>query len=281
MKRILVTGNNGYIGNSFEKWVSHDNNYSVTKISVRNDDWTTISFAKFDVVLHLAGVAHVSTDPNMAETYYRINRDLTLEIAKKAKLEGVRHFIFMSSIIVYGNKNKKILRETTPDPENFYGRSKLEAEVGLNELKSSSFKIAIIRPPMIYGKGSKGNYPRLSRLSRRTPIFPDYQNHRSVLHIDNLTEFIKKIIEHSSEGIYFPQNKELVSTTQIVQEISKVHNKKVKFVQLFNFIIRPLIKKSTNFNKVFGNLIIDPEISEYSFNYQVHEFEKSIELTEE
>src|SRR5699024_3871046 len=104
MKRILITGVNSYVGNSFEEWVSDlRKSYSVTKISLRDGTWKELDLWEFDVVLHVAGIAHVSRDTKMEEAYYRVNRDLTVEVAEKAKIDGVKQFIFMSSIIVYGD----------------------------------------------------------------------------------------------------------------------------------------------------------------------------------
>src|SRR5699024_6867974 len=131
-----------------------------------------------------------STDPNMEELYYQVNRDLTIEVAQKAKHEKVKQFIFMSSIIVYGDsKAEKVVidRHTKPNPSNFYGQSKLEAEQRILPLDSKDFKIVIVRPPMIYGKHSKGNYPKLAKAAQKLPLFPNIDNERSMLHIDNLS----------------------------------------------------------------------------------------------
>ncbi|MCM3150849.1 NAD-dependent epimerase/dehydratase family protein [Priestia megaterium] len=280
MKKILVTGSNGFIGNNFEEWIKDYNDYQLTKLSVRDNSWTSVDFSHYDVVLHLAGIAHVSTDPQMETKYYEINRDLTIQIASKSKNEGVKQFIFMSSIIVYGNKNSKILWDTIPNPENFYGRSKLEAEEGINKLSSEEFSVVVIRPPMIYGKSSKGNYPRLSKLAKVMPFFPYYPNKRSVLHIDNLCEFIRLIIDNQEAGVFFPQNKELVGTIDIVKKIREVHNKKTFLVKGVGFIITKMINHNETLKKVFGDLIIDENVSKYKYNYHVHNFENSIRETE-
>ncbi len=118
----------------------------------------------------------------------------------------------MSSIIVYGDSSssKRIIdKNTVPTPSNFYGKSKLQAEEGIKHLESDKFKIVVLRPPMIYGKGSKGNYPRLANMTKKTPVFPNIDNERSMLHIDNLCEFIKVMIDHEDSGLYFPQTKNM------------------------------------------------------------------------
>src|SRR5690625_1907053 len=189
----------------------------------------------------------------------------------------------MSSIIVYGKKsteNGVINERTVPIPDNFYGKSKLEAEEKLNEIKSEDFKIAIIRPPMIYGENSKGNYPKLAKLARMTPIFPNYPNKRSMLYIDNLSEFLRLIIDHEDHGLFFPQNKEYVQTSEMVRLISEVHGKKIYLTKLFNIILNPLISRVEILNKVFGDLIYEQRMSQYVDSYYINNLKESIKLTE-
>lgn len=283
MKNILITGVNSYIGNSVADWLNKEpEKYNVEKISLRTDEWKEKNFSKYDVVFHVAGIAHVSKDPKMKEKYYKINRDLTIEIAKKSKKVGVKQFIFMSSIIVYGDShnNGLITKDTIPKPRDFYGDSKLQAEKGVRPLNSESFRVAIIRPPMIYGKGSKGNYPRLSKIAQLTPVFPDYDNRRSMLHIDNLNELIKLIIDYNEDGIFSPQNEKYVRTSDLVKTISEAYNKKIWLVKIFNPIIN-IMMNNRLVNKVFGNLIYDQNMSNYDKGqYQIIEFSKSVELTE-
>lgn len=284
MKRILITGKNSYVGNSFEKWLeNYSGEYEIEKVSLRDDSWKNHDFSTYSVVLHVAGIAHVSTDPKMEELYYKINRDLTIEVAKKAKNSGVKQFVFMSSIIVYGEgiKKSKIIDKTTvPKPSNFYGKSKLEAEEGIKLLESNDFKIAIIRPPMIYGKDSKGNYPKLAKAAQKLPIFPDIDNQRSMLHIDNLSEFLRLIVENQENGLFFPQNREFVKTSEMVKCISEVHGNNIKLVKLFNPILNLLSDRVGIFNKVFGNLVYDHYLSEYKSDYHVRSLEESIMHTE-
>lgn len=161
-KRILITGKGSYVGTSFINWVKQwPEQYEVEELSVRGEAWRKHDFSAYDVVLHVAGIAHVSTDPSMEQEYYRVNRDLTIEVASKAKQDGVRQFIFMSSIIVYGSDGKigeeKIIYEyTVPNPNDFYGRSKLEADVAIQKLNSLHFKVVSVRIPMVYGPNCKG-----------------------------------------------------------------------------------------------------------------------------
>lgn len=285
MKKILITGVNSYVGNSLERWLSsYPEKYTIETISLRDDSWRDKSFSDFDVVFHVAGIAHVSSDPKMEELYYSVNRDLTIEVAKRAKDENVKQFIFMSSIIVYGDSSSDeriIDRNTHPKPSNFYGNSKLQAEQGIQQLESSTFKIVIIRPPMIYGKGSKGNYRRLANIARKSPFFPQIDNKRSMLHIDNLCEFVRLMIDNEESGLFFPQNKKYVQTSEIVRLIAKAHGKEIILTKAFNpvlYLLRGL--KLGLINKVFGNLVYDYSLSEYKENYRIRDLEESIIVTE-
>ena len=287
MKKILITGANSYIGTSFEKWLNNwPNEYSVDTIDTKDQYWKEKSFSIYDVVFHVAGIAHVSTDPNMEELYYKVNRDLTIETAKKAKLDGVKQFIFMSSIIVYGdsshiNKKRIIDKNTIPTPSNFYGKSKLQAEEGILPLQDDNFNVVVIRPPMIYGKGSKGNYQLLSKIAKKTPIFPKVDNERSMLHIDNLCEFIRLMVKNEEKGILFPQNREYVNTSELVSLIAQCNGKKIIETRIFN----PILKLMGSFvgvvNKAFGSLVYEKSMSNYKDNYRVVDFRKSVKFTEE
>ncbi|WP_249869221.1 NAD-dependent epimerase/dehydratase family protein [Oceanobacillus saliphilus] len=285
MKKILITGRTSYVGTSLINWIDKfPDKYSIDSISLRNDSWKEKDFSEYDVVLHLAGIAHVSSDPKMEEMYYKVNRDLTIATAEKAKADGVKQFIFMSSIIVYGdssNSKRVITKNTVPTPSNFYGNSKLQAEEGIKHLLSDNYKVAIIRPPMIYGKGSKGNYPKLAKAAQKLPIFPAINNQRSMLHIDNLCEFLRLIIEHEESGLFFPQNREYVTTSEMVRLIAEANGKKIKLVKVFNLILMIIGRKLGIINKVFGNLVYEQSMSQYNKgNYQIRDLRKSIMLTE-
>src|SRR6056297_1851808 len=284
MKRVLITGKNSYIGTSLENWVMREpDNYKVDTVDMKDGSWKEKDFSQYDVVFHVAGIAHVSSDPKMEDLYYKVNRDLTIETAEKAKAEGVKQFIFMSSIIVYGDSSssKRVIdRNTVPTPSNFYGNSRLQAEEGIKDLESDDYKIVVLRPPMIYGKGSKGNYPRLANIAKKIPMFPDIDNERSMLHIDNLCEFIKVMIDHEETGLFFPQNKEYVRTSEMVRLIAEVHGKKIWMIRWMNWLFSLMFGIGI-VNKVFGNLVYEKSMSDYDkANYRIRDFRESIELTE-
>ena len=210
MKKILITGANSYIGTSFEKYMQQwPEKYQIDTLDMLDGTWREKSFSDYDVIFHVAGIAHSDSGKISAERskmYYRVNCDLTIEVAGKAKKDGVQQFIFLSSMAVYGlatpiGKSKVISSETPLSPDNSYGDSKAQAEAGILPMENDSFRVVIIRPPMIYGHGSKGNYPTLSKLARKLPIFPAVKNHRSMLYIDHLSEFVRLMIEEALEKL--------------------------------------------------------------------------------
>lgn len=283
MKNILITGKNSYVGMNLEKWLSHfPDRYSIDSISLRDNSWKKISFSKYDVVLNVAGIAHVKETKINTDLYYKVNRDLAYKVAQKAKAEGVKQFIFLSSMSVYGIENGVIDKNSPLNPRSIYGKSKLEAEELITTLEDNVFKVAILRPPMIYGKGCKGNYNKLSKIAIKTPIFPDINNRRSMIFIDNLSDFIKWVIDNFEKGVFLPQNIEYVKTSNMVKLIAKQHGKRIWMTRLFNPILK-IMKNNGTVNKVFGNLVYEQQTtSGYNFQYKTFvDFEDSIRLTEE
>ena len=281
MKNVLITGANSFVGTNIEKWLlKNPSDFTVDTVDTMNDVWKTADFPKYDVVFHVAGIAHVDPKPEMSPLYYKVNRDLTIEIAKHAKEKGVKQFIFMSSGIVYhASKSLKgdiKTKDTMPNPNDFYGDSKLQAENGLKELECDTFKVCILRPPMIYGPGNKGNLPRLGWLAIKTPIFPAWHNKRSMLYVENLAEFVKQAILHEQNGIYFPQNAEYSDTVEIVRQFAKEHGHKIWISKIFN----PLVWIGSFFipaiPKMFSDSYYVQEMSKYDFEYQLVSFEDSI-----
>ena len=288
MKKVLITGANSYIGTSFENYVMQCRDYQIDTVDMIDSTWRDKSFSEYNSVFHVAGIAHSDTgrvSEERKQFYYQINTDLTIETAKKAKADGVGQFIFMSSAIVYGDsapigKPKRITRDTPVAPANFYGDSKVQAENGLLKLADESFHVVILRPPMIYGKGSKGNYPQLSKFAQKLPFFPNIENERSMLYIGNLTEFVKLMIDNNESGIFYPQNAEYVATSEMVQVIAQAHGKKTRLVKGTTVPLKAMSHVTGLVNKAFGNLSYDMSMSEYKENYRKFSFEESIRQTE-
>ncbi|MCK1210493.1 NAD-dependent epimerase/dehydratase family protein [Streptococcus uberis] len=281
MKQILITGANSYIGTSFEKWLeASEGDYQVDTLDMIDPKWRQFDFSPYDAIFHVAAIVH-KNEKNMDPTLYdKVNRDLPIELAGLAKAAGVKQFVFLSSMSVYGNKEEVITKETKENPSTYYGKSKLAAEKGLMQLESADFKVLMMRPPMVYGPKATGNYTRLSKLSRITPIFPNIANQRSMIYIDNLLEFVRKAIDTNLSGLHFPQNKEYVTTSQLVKTIRDVNGKNTLLTAIFNPIIKPLSNVS-QFNKLFGNLVYAKELSTEVFDYQVADFHESVRKSEE
>lgn len=298
-KKVLITGANSYIGESFQVFAeeNYEKNFEIDTLDMLDPEWRKKDFSAYDIVYHVAGIAHAdvgNVSEEVKQKYYAVNTDLSIEVARKAKEEGVKEFIFMSSMIVYGDsapygKRKIIDKNTVPHPANFYGDSKLQADVGVRELADANFKVIVLRPPMIYGKGSKGNYPILAKLARKLPIFPEVTNERSMLHIDNLCEFLCQIMlikEITNESVVLiPQNVEWTKTSDMVHEIAKVSGKKIISLKM----LAPAVwiggkipgKIGELVNKAFGNNAYSQDMSEYEgIDYRMVDLKESVEKTE-
>lgn len=257
MKRILITGANSYIGTSFENYIreNYPDQYSVDTVDMIDGKWRERDFSGYDTVFHVAGIAHVKETKDNRELYYKVNCDLAFETAQKAKEAGVKLFVFLSSLSVYGMDTGVITNEKQPNPKSNYGRSKLEAEHLLEKLNDDDFKVAVIRPPMVYGKGCKGNFPRVVSLVKKLPVFPRVKNQRSMIYIDNLSAFIEMIIRNSDSGIKVPQNREPMCTSMMAKWIAEEAGKKLYFSYLFGFFVVVCRPFSSVLRKSFGSLV--------------------------
>lgn len=288
MRKVLITGAGSYVGESVRKYMltkgtsaeSAELGYQIDMVDTIGDNWKKVDFSLYDVVFHVAGIAHVNAAPKMEALYYKVNRDLTIEIAKHAKTCGVKQFIFMSSQIVFHEsqslKSEMLTKETLPNPNGFYGDSKLQAENGIKPLDDERFRVCILRPCMIYGPNAKGNFPRLAKLAWKTPIFPKWHNKRSMLYIDNLAEFVLQAIERELSGTFYPQNREQADTVEIIRYFARAAGHKLWVSRLFNpfvwlgsFVFQPI-------NKMFATYYYDPEMSKMEFDYQLVSFEESL-----
>lgn len=287
MKHILITGANSYIGTSFEKYIKDNfpNDFQVDTVDMIDGSWREKSFKGYDTIYHVAGIAHSDSGKISKEKeklYRSVNTDLTIEAAKKAKADGIKQFIFMSSMIVYGEsapigKKKVITKDTEPKPANCYGDSKLQAELGIQPLQDESFKVVIVRPPMIYGKNGKGNFPQLEKYAQKMKIFPYVKNERSMLYIGNLVEFIRLLIVNDDSGVFFPQNAEYSNTSELVKMIAMAKGRKLSLWKGFGWLLKLAGLFIRKINKAFGNLSYEQSMSDYSFDYHRYTLQKSIE----
>ncbi len=257
MKRVLITGANSYIGTSFEKFVEENfsEKYIVDTIDMIDGSWIKKDFSKYDVVFHVAGIAHQKETKDNSQLYYKINRDLAIDVAKKSKADGVKQFVFLSSMSVYGMDTGVITKETNPNPKTNYGKSKLQAENEINTLRDGSFKVCILRPPMVYGDGCKGNYNSIVKLVKKFPFFPRVNNKRSMVDINNLVTFIEIAIDKELDGLFFPQDSDYVNTTELAKQIAKSINKKIYASFVLGFAVILLKPFSRTIKKAFGSLI--------------------------
>ena len=262
MKKILITGANSYIGTSFEEYIKQwPDKYSVDTVDMIDGSWRDKDFSGYDVVFHVAGIAHIKETKENADLYYKVNKDMAIETVAKAKNEGVKHFVFLSSMSVYGVETGVITENTEPTPKTNYGKSKLMAEEGILALVNNNFKIAILRPPMIYGEGCKGNYNSLIKFANKLPIFPNIRNKRSMLEINNLCKYVTEMIDCEKEGLFFPQDDEYVCTSDMVKDIAEKNGKKIHLTKILNPFVKLAMVMPGGVgrmaSKAFGDLIYD------------------------
>ncbi len=253
MKKILITGAGSYIGVSFERYLSQwPKEYQIDTVDMIDGSWRLKNFCGYDVVFHVAGIAHQKETRNNAHLYYEVNRDLAVEVYRKAVAEKVKQFVFLSTANVYGMVEGVITPQTVPCPKTNYGKSKYEAELIMQQDSCGDTALAILRPPMVYGDGCKGNYDRLRRLAKKIIVFPNYPNKRSTISVENLAAYVKKVIDLDKSGIFFPQDPEYACTTQIVRELAAKDHRKIWFTVLFNPLIH--IFRIQTIKKMFGDL---------------------------
>lgn len=274
MKRILVAGAGSYIGESFKDFLGQwPEEYAVEVIDTLGLEPNPKLFENIDAVFCVAGIAHIKETAENRHLFFDVNRDLVVEIAKNAKAAGVKQFILLSSMSVYGLKEGIITKGMAPHPVTAYGQSKLEADEEIKKLENDHFLFTCLRPPMVYGKNCTGNYQSLRKFALKSPIFPNYKNQRSMIFIGNLCEFVKECIEEKKSGLFFPQNAEYSNTSEMVKSIADAHGKKIRLTRVFNWAIK--MAPMDMVKKAFGDLVYEPVDTVGKFR-----FVESIELTE-
>ncbi len=259
MKRILITGAKSYIGTSFERYIqkNYPEQYEIDTVDMTDGSWREKSFAGFDSVFHVAGIAHQKENKENGHLYYEINRDLAIEAASKAKADGVRQFLFLSSMSVYGMDTGTITAKTIPIPKTNYGISKLQAEEKIAEIACDSFLFCVLRPPMVYGNGCRGNFNFIREFALKLPVFPKIDNRRSMIYIDNLCAFVERCVEGEAAGIFFPQNPDYVRTDDMVKKAAAAIGRSVHLSPLLGLTVRLLMPFSNKLQKAFGSLIYE------------------------
>lgn len=266
MRKILITGAKSYIGDSVKAYLdSFSGEYSVDIRDTMGWEPVEDDLRMYDTVFNVAGIAHIKETKENRHLYYDVNRDLVIKIAKAAKAAGVKQFILLSTMSVYGCVTGHITKDTPVNPQNAYGKSKAEADEIIFAMADDTFKFACLRPPMVYGKGCKGNYQSLRKFALKSPIFPNIDNKRSMIYIGNLCEFVKECIDSEKSGLFFPQNAEYVVTSEMVKQIAGENGKKIKLTRLFNWAVK--LFSVSIVKKVFGSLTYEKVdlINKYGF----------------
>ncbi|KYG82605.1 NAD-dependent epimerase/dehydratase family protein [Roseivirga echinicomitans] len=279
MKTVLITGASGFVGQRF--CVNNKDRYLIKTVSLQNVQIEGLNLSGVDVILHLAGIAHrmEKTDDSL---YFEVNYELTKKLAEAAKQAGVGHFIFVSTIKVYGDDYELLTPETACRPNDAYGKSKLMAEEALKNLESRDFGISIVRPPLIYGQGVKGNMQKLMALVEKRKYIPlgNINNKRSMLGLDNLVALLDRVIETSKSGTFLIQDSEPVSTSRLISEIAKGKNIQIKLISIPG-LVRFTIKKIAPeiYKRLFGSLVVDDSATRNILNFEPpYSFEEGIRL---
>ena len=285
MKKVMLVGVGGYIGDKFTEYIKKNySDWQIDAVDSMNRKWAETDFHGYDAVYNVSGLAHANARQGSEEQYYAVNGQLPIDIATKTKSEGVPMFVQMSSQIVYGDmsglgEDKIITAETVPSEPTIYGKSKMMAERGLQKLLDDTFQIAIIRPPLIYSEFARDNFPRLVNFAKKMPVFPKLENKQSMVYVDNLCELIRLIIENNKGGIYYPQQECYIEISKIVADIAKSAGNKMWQTRIFNPVLRLLSKvpQLDFIHKVFGSIVYDMELSNhFDGKYRVVSYEESI-----
>jgi len=263
---ILLTGSNGFIGNYFIN--NYKAKYNIKTFSFRNDSLSALSLDNINQVIHLSALVHQMGGASKEE-YERVNVTQTLDLATKAKQSGVKHFVFMSTVKVYGEETSGVYTENSKcEPQDEYGKSKLKAEIKLLKLEDTGFKVSIIRTPIVYGYGVKANIKNLVSLVKKVPVIPfgKIQNKRSMVYIGNLCHLIDEVIKQEQSGVFLASDNKAVSTTVLIRLIadSLVRNILLIKIPLFGTILC-LVKPSFH-KRLYGSLEIDNVLTKQKLN---------------
>lgn len=286
MKKVMLVGVGGYIGGKFTEYINKNYpDWTIDAVDSMNGIWKDADFHGYDAVYNVSGLAHANARQGSEEQYYAVNGQLPIDVARKAKEEGVPLFVQMSSQIVYGDmsglgEEKMITAETVPSEPTVYGKSKMMAERGLQELVDDKFQVAIMRPPLIYSEFARDNFPRLVNFAKKSPVFPKLENRQSMVYVDNLCELIRLIIDNCKGGIYYPQQECYIETSKMVADIAKAVGNKMWQTRMFNPILK-LLSRLPQFSfirKAFGSIAYDLSISNhFGGKYRVVSYEESIQ----
>ena len=286
MKAVLITGANGFIGSVLcsrlvaEKWnvsgtVRSAENYSsvqgVKSVIIGDIDTATdwnAALQGIDTVVHLAARVHVMKDSSAEplQAYREVNVYGTERLALQAADAGVNRFIFLSTVKVNGEENRKAYTESDrPSPMDSYGISKMEAELKLRKIAAETgMAVVILRPPLVYGPGVKANFLKLLQtVDRRIPLpFAGVKNKRSLIYVDNLVDAIVSCVLHPNAPgqTFLVSDGKDVSTPELIRMIAAALQKQprlFRFPPLALYIAGRLTGKGPAVDRLIGSLSVN------------------------
>ena len=287
--KVLITGKGSYIGMRIKLHLESFG-HTVDEVDTMNNQWRKINLSQYDSIVHVAAIVHNDAKDASEELFKKVNTDLPVSIAKTAKENGVRQFVFMSTMGVFGkvkslsSEESIVTKDTIPNAVGGYGGSKLEAEKQLKKLESDTFRVAIVRPPNVYGPGCKGNYiPLFKKLALKLFICPYAYDDikQSMLYVDNLSELVRLIVEKNADGVYMPQDDFIPNTVDIIRIIRIIYGKKTHYSKLLGFFVK-VLHKLPLINKIYGGIQYEESLSNcFDNQYQIVSFVRGMGLTYE
>ena len=260
MKRVLITGANSFLGNSTKQYLEKYGDYKIDVLDMLNPCWEETDFSVYDTVFNVCAIVHRPNEKD-ADLYFKINRDLAVKIAKKAKKSGVKQFVQTSTNGVFGINLGIMTVETSYKPKSHYEKSKYEADCLLETLRDNKFKVCIIRPPLIYGNGCKGNFPKLEKYALSKSYFPSFKNKKDFIYVENLADFVKFAIDNNLDEICYPRDKKVASTSQMIELIARYNNHKMKLLSVFNPFVKVFFRLNRVLTIIFGDCYFEGAVS--------------------
>jgi UDP-glucose 4-epimerase len=278
---LLITAEHSYIGNAVAAWLKTHSSIRVIQQSLRQHALAQLNWQGIDAVFHVAGIAHLSKKKSMVTQYIQVNRDLAIDVAKKAKASGVKHFIFASTMAIFGKDipigRIQPIQTSKIQPTDIYGQTKYEADIAIQGLASHDFIVTTLRLPMIYGPNAKGNFPKLEAIAKKMMIIPNINNQRSVLHIDNLARCIHYVMLNPYAGVIYPQDPLYFKTTEFILAYRRLHHLRTLVVPGMTFFIKFLAIVLPFLNKVYGNKYYDVSLNPpFANQYQSMDWQQYI-----
>lgn len=285
--KLLLIGQTSRIVNAYIEYMNANfpGEMELDAISVRGDAWQNQDWSSYDAILHAAGVTHSdngNVDPDTREKYFSVNRDLAIEVARKAKRDKVKHFVLLSTMMVYGNaapigESFTIDRDSKPNPASVYGASKLEGEKGVLALADDTFQVTVIREPVVYGPHFNGELQKLLQISKRFSLFPWIISTKSFIYEENLCECFRQVLMHRTSGTICPSNAEQPTTSELFGIMRNVQGKKCHYLHGLKGVLKLLSHVIGYVNAVFNDMKYTEDLVKITgIDYQICSLEESL-----